>query len=225
MPTRSINVGMIVDAGYVAENAAVARYLTAQGFRPVKVEELLTVLDYAISTPVNNVDDAQLLVGLTDPGQQQQGMQAAHLADAKFHHVRSAAATAAAAAMAKTSVGPPTSSLQSQLQDAAGSEAAMHAVVRDAIVAQVAKVLVVAAEDIHPAQSIAHYGGDSLSAVEMRSWMARALEAQVGVMEILSGQSIELLAAEVAGRSVLVQRVVRSERDRIEWEGGVVAGV
>lgn len=101
----------------------------------------------------------------------------------------------------------------------------MHAVVRDAIVAQVAKVLVVAAEDIHPGQSIAHYGGDSLSAVEMRSWMARALEAQVGVMEILSGQSIELLAAEVAGRSVLVQRVVRSVRDRIEWEGGVVAGV
>ena len=101
----------------------------------------------------------------------------------------------------------------------------MHAVVRDAIVAQVAKVLVVAAEDIHPGQSIAHYGGDSLSAVEMRSWMARALEAPVGVMEILSGQSIELLAAEVVGRSLVVQRVVRSERDRIEWEGGVVAGV
>lgn len=205
MPTRSIDLGMIADAGYVAENDEVYRYLTTQGFRPVKIQELLAVLDYAISTPVQDVDDCQLMIGLTDPARQ---TQAINFGDAKFGYVRSAVAKTSAGA------GSGESSLQLQLQNAAASAADMHAVVREAIVAQMAKVLVVPAEDINASQSISHYGGDSLSAVELRSWLARSLDAQVGVMEILSGKSIDLLAGEVLGRSQIVQRLLRSEHDK-----------
>ncbi|KAI4269144.1 MAG: hypothetical protein L6R38_007574 [Xanthoria sp. 2 TBL-2021] len=205
MPTRSIDLGMIADAGYVAENDEVYRYLAKQGFRPVKIQELLAVLDYAISTPVKDLDDFQLMIGLTDPARQ---TQAINFGDAKFGYVRSA--------VAKTSAGTGSgeSSLQLKLQDAAASAAEMHAVVREAIVAQMAKVLVVPAEDVNPSQSFSHYGGDSLSAVELRSWLARSLDAQVGVMEILSGKSIDLLAGEVLGRSQIVQRLLRPKHDR-----------
>ncbi|KAL8670019.1 MAG: hypothetical protein Q9168_005420 [Polycauliona sp. 1 TL-2023] len=207
MPTRSIDVGMIADAGYVAENEEVARFLKAQGFRGVKAQELLAVLDYAISTPVKDVDDAQLMVGLTDPESE---VQATNLGDAKFEYVRAAAAKTSGGGGAGS--GP--SSLQMQLHGAAASEAEMQALVREAIVLQVAKVLTVPAEDINAGQSISHYAGDSLSAVELRSWLARSLDAQVGVMEILSGKSIELLAGEVLGRSQIVQRLLQSEKER-----------
>ncbi|KAI4240122.1 MAG: hypothetical protein L6R42_011583 [Xanthoria sp. 1 TBL-2021] len=145
------------------------------------------------------------MIGLTDPARQ---TQAINFGDAKFEYVRSA--------VAKTSAGARESSLQLQLQNAAASAAEMHAVVREAIVARMAKVLVVPAEDLNPSQSISHYGGDSLSAVELRSWLARSLDVQVGVMEILSGKSIDLLAGEVLGRSQIVQRLLRSEHGTTE---------
>ena len=55
---------------------------------------------------------------------------------------------------------------------------------------------------------------DSLAAVELRNWFVRSLEANVGVMEILAGKSIEALAGDVVGVSLLVRlRRRTSEED------------
>ena len=59
-------------------------------------------------------------------------------------------------------------------------------------------------EDISPLRPISAYGGDSLTAVELRNWYASKLDTSVGVMEILSGKSIGLLAGEVVQKSKLV---------------------
>ena len=165
MPTQSIDVGIIADAGYVAENKDIYRHATAQVFRPIPVAELTAVLDYTFSTPIKDIDDCQLMIGLTDPGRE---TQAVNFSDAKFEHVRTGVAVKTGAV-----------SLHSRLQSTA-SRAEMQGVVCEAIIAQVAKVLVIPIEDIHASQSTSYYGGDALSAVELRSWMARALDAQVG---------------------------------------------
>ena len=185
LPTRSIDLGMVEDAGYVSESEDAYRFLTAQGYRGITADELFAVIDYAISAPVRDVDDCQLMIGLTSPHAQN----TISFADAKFSHIRSTPSSDAAAP----------SSLQTQIRNAA-SEAEVYGLVRDAIVAQVAKVLVVPVEDISAAQSISHYGGDSLSAVELRSWFAEAMEVQVGVMEILGGKSIDVLTRDVLAR-------------------------
>lgn len=52
-------------------------------------------------------------------------------------------------------------------------------------------------EDISPLRAISAYAGNSLAAVESRNWFAGKLDASVGVMEMLSGKSVELLAGEV----------------------------
>ncbi|KAL9602197.1 MAG: hypothetical protein Q9179_002623 [Wetmoreana sp. 5 TL-2023] len=197
MPTRSIDVGMVEDAGYVSENNEVYRFLTAQGFRPIKVDELFAAIDYAISQPIHDADDCQLMIGLTDP---QTETQAINFTDAKFSHIRSTKRSGTTSAASKSS------SMQSQLQNST-SDAEMHTVVREAIAAQVAKVLVVPAEDISASQSISKYGVDSLSAVELRNWFAKCLDAPIGVMEILSGKSIDTLTSEVLVRSKLVQHL------------------
>ena len=69
-----------------------------------------------------------------------------------------------------------------------------------AIVEKVSQVLMVPIEDISPLRAISSYGGDSLTAVELRNWFVRSLDVNVGVMEILAGKSIEALAGDVTGR-------------------------
>ena len=69
------------------------------------------------------------------------------------------------------------------------------------------------AEDINPTRAISSYGGDSLAAVELRNWFARSLGASVGVMEILSGKSIDALAVQVMARSKLVVIEISEARD------------
>ncbi|KAL8919077.1 MAG: hypothetical protein Q9208_006961 [Pyrenodesmia sp. 3 TL-2023] len=208
MPTRSIDLGMIEDAGYVSENTDTLgpflKFLADLGLQPVKMAKALAVIDYAVTRPICDPDDCQLIIGLSGSTT---GALAANFAtnftDAKFSHIRSQ----------RAAVGADTpSSLQAQLHSAQ-SAIDEHRVLLEAIVAQIAKVLVVPAEDINPAQSISHYGGDSLSAVELRNWFARELEASFGVMEILSGRSIDTVAGEVLTRSKVVQ-VIRLEKDK-----------
>ena len=198
MPTRSIDLGMIEDAGYVSENVETLgpflKYLSDLGLQAVKMDEALAVIDYAIMQPIRDLDDCQLIIGLTGSNT---GALATNFTDAKFSRIRSQRST----------VGADTpSSLQAQLQSAQ-SALEEHRIILQVIVAQIAKVLVVPVEDINPAHSISNYGGDSLSAVELRNWFARELEASFGVMEILSGKSIDAVAGEVLARSKVVQDI------------------
>lgn len=196
LPTRSLDLGMIESAGYVSENLEVLRFLTAQGFKAVKLDEFLALLSYAVTQPVSDVDDSQLIVGLT--GFDQEVLPNA-LRDARFSYLIS---TSRERSRNSDKTSAP-SSLQSSIQSAT-SVAEVRQLITTAIIAQVSKVLVVPEEDISPFRPISTYGGDSLAAVELRNWFASKLEASVGVMEILSGKSIELLAGEVVQKSKLV---------------------
>lgn len=196
LPTRSLDLGMIESAGYVSENLESLRFLTAQGFKPVKLDEFLALLNYAINQPVRDVDDSQLIVGLT--GFDQEVLPTA-LLDARFSHLISSSRERSRNSCKASAP----SSLQSSIQNAT-SVAEIRHLITTAIIAQISKVLVVPEEDISPLRPISAYGGDSLAAVELRNWFASKLDASVGVMEILSGKSIELLAGEVVQKSKLV---------------------
>lgn len=209
LPTRSLDLGMIESAGYVSENLESLRFLTAQGYKPVKLDEFLALLNYAITQPVRDVDDSQVIVGLT--GFDQEVLSTA-LLDAKFSYLISSSRERSRV----SSKASAPSSLQSSIQNAT-SVAEIRQLITTAIIAQISKVLVVPEEDISPLRPISAYGGDSLAAVELRNWFASKLETSVGVMEILSGKSIELLAGEVVQKSKLIvlgkDQEVRDEGD------------
>lgn len=86
-----------------------------------------------------------------------------------------------------------------------GSLTEARDVIAQAIVAKVAKVLVIPIEDVSALQAISSYGADSLVAVELRNWLFRQLEADTNVIDILSNKLILELAAEVAAKSKLVK--------------------
>ena len=197
-PTRSLDLGMIEGAGYVSENLESLRFLTAQGFKLVKLDEFLALLDYAITQPIHDVADCQLVVGLSDIDPE---MPAAYFSDAKFGYLRK---------INKDTVGNAAgpSSIESLIKQAISITEVQH-IISSAIIAQISKVLVMPIEEINPARPISAYGVDSLAAVELRNWFAKSLDAAVGVMEILSGKSIHALAQEVIERSGLV--IVKSD--------------
>ena len=145
---------------------------------------------------MRDVDDSQLIVGLTGSDQE---VLATALRDARFSHLISSAQERCR----KGSEAAAPSSLQSSLQSAA-SVAEIRQPITTAIVAQKSKVLVVPEEDINPSRPVSACGADSLAAVELRDWFASKLDASVGVMEILSGKSIELLAGEAVWNGKLV---------------------
>ena len=204
MPIRSLDLGMIEGAGYVSQNLNALRFLTAQGFQPVTLPEFFSLLDYAITQPVQSIDDSQLIIGLTSPERE---ILPQNLLDAKFTYLR-ASRNRATAAQATTAA----PSLKSSIQDASSFTEAQHLVTM-AIMSQVSKVL--ATEDIDASKSISAYGGDSLTAVELRSWFSK-LNASIGIMEILSNKSIETLAKETLLRSGLFA----AEKDEAPVEEG-----
>ena len=208
LPTRSLDLGMIESAGYVSENLDSLRFLTAQGFTPVKLSEFFALLGYAISHPVNLngpvAESSQLIVGLTR-------LDKANLPSTTFHDpIFSHLVTSSRTSVSADGEGP--SNLQHALRSA-GSVSEAHGRVTGAIVEKVSQVLVVPVEDISPLRAISSYGGDSLAAVELRNWFVSGLEANVGVMEILGGKSIEGLAGDVVGRSKLVNFVVDGKKE------------
>ena len=209
LPTRSLDLGMIESAGYVSENLDSLRFLTAQGFTPVKLSEFFALLGYAISNPVNANDivdeSSQLVVGLTRLDKATLPSSTFH--NAMFSHLVTSSPTPVSAADEEGSSSSSSSSLQHAIRSAP-SVAVAHALVTGAIVEKVAQVLVVPVEDISSLRAISSYGGDSLAAVELRNWFVSGLQANVGVMEILGGKSIEALAADVVARSKLVSVVV-----------------
>ena len=192
MPTRSLDLGMIDGAGYVSQNLDSLRFLTAQGFQSVKLPELFALLEYAITRPINSVDDSQLIVGLTGPAQ---GDLPPNLLDAKFTYLRTSRGEVKTTHSTKESL-----SLKESLRDV-GSLTEAQNLVTAAIMSQVSKVLVVPIEDIEPSRMISAYGADSLTAVELRNWFSKTFDAAVGVMEILSRKSIEALARDTVARS------------------------
>ena len=196
LPTRSLDLGMIESAGYVSENLESMRFLSAQGVKAVKLDEFLALLNYAITQPVRNVDDSQLIVGLT--GFDQEVLPIA-LRNARFSNL----IISSRERFQKGSKTSASSSLQSTIQNAT-SLAEIQQLITAAAIAQISKVLVVPEEDINPLRPVSANGADSLAAVELRNWLASKLDASVGVMEILSGKSIELLVKRVVEKSKLV---------------------
>ena len=80
-----------------------------------------------------------------------------------------------------------------------------RAAVSSGIRLKLAKLLSIGVDDIDPGKSISSNGVDSLVATEFRTWLAKALKADVPMLEIMGTSSIATFSEKVAGVSKLVQ--------------------
>ncbi|KAK3939714.1 Choline/Carnitine o-acyltransferase-domain-containing protein [Diplogelasinospora grovesii] len=82
-----------------------------------------------------------------------------------------------------------------------------------------ARLVTISAEQLDPHEPLVDLGLDSLIAIEFKSWLGRALGADVRVHDILDAAGLEALAALVAQKSTFVPSGLPEESTRIRANG------
>lgn len=221
LPAVAIDLPPVTEVGFVAERPELAGALRAIGLSPITLAELWAVLEYHCdpaarslpSTPASHVALKLTLpfelaaAGLPPPVCHRDPL-FSHLSDmGNGGRAGGASAQAAAAAAAASS----SSNKHSALLAAAASPAEARAVVLDALLLKLSRVLSVDPGQLEPAQPLHAMGIDSLVAVELRSWFAKALAVDLTVLDLTSKPSVRLLAEAAAARSAYTPDCAKGE--------------
>lgn len=207
----AVDLCNIDNVGYVAEREGLIESLDSLGISVLKESELLALLDRYCDPllPLPSPLQSQLLVGI----------QAGHVTSAKrddpldrplFRILRQAAAAANQGGSSSAAAAEPESTVDlTALLSASDTLDEAADVVADGIVMKLSRLLATDRENVDPRRTIATYGVDSLSAVEMRVWFRNVVGAEVSMFDILWGESIGGLSAAVAGRSRFVKAALK----------------
>ena len=176
LPALTIDIGKVVDAGWVAENQdVVARGVLAMS-RDICVRNLTDLIEHHVrgaSTGSSRVA-AQVAIGIEDyPA-----------FDARFSHV----GASLAGLSQKQESQDKTQSLESQIAAAGHDRVRLVPLILEAFRQKLGRLLALKLEDVHEEDTIAGHGIDSLVAVEIRNWLRKEVGANVTVFEILNGK-------------------------------------
>ncbi|KAL4935935.1 hypothetical protein BDV06DRAFT_233836 [Aspergillus oleicola] len=207
----SIDLGMMVSAGVVAETNGMLESLQRMGyFMEVTEKDLFALLDYycrrglpgSLDADPDSLSKAQIVVGIETPaGMGLKGLEPPHWMQRPFfshfqlldqsspdsHHARSNAGTG--------------EDIGTILQRSSSAKiAAQH--ISHWFIAKLSQITGIPSETIDPAKPVhAANGINSLVAVELRNWFEKKIGADVAVFEILGAMSIAELSDFAAGRT------------------------
>nr|AKL78824.1 GLPKS3 [Glarea lozoyensis] len=207
LKASSMNCGMIVGVGLVAENESILNWLIKMGSDGVNEDELLYQIEEAV---VGGSAPTQLTARGIDPAATTTGVQTARNdvywhGRAFFRNLYSNFDVAGAgAAKGGNSLGA--------LLQAAKDVPERAQILTEAFIEKIAAVLGVVAETIQPGNPLSMYGLDSIVAVEFRKWFSKTINVDIALFDILSSKSIALLVLKAA--SLMVIEVAASEKSK-----------
>ena len=196
LAASTLDLGVISDVGYVAENQELAKNLKRQGFEPTSPETLMALVQTAMINSHRSTPRGQIVTGLGTWSENSIGAFAAPM----FSHFRRMA-------------------LLSKLgeEDDSGAKSRVRDALRDvktiveasekiceAVIAKVSSLSMIPVEDISELKPITEYGMDSLVAVEMRNWLFKELDATMTILELLANNPLKSLAMKITKRSRLI---------------------
>jgi acyl carrier protein len=198
----SINLGRMRTIGIVAETEEYRRIrLNDSEMAQVEEVDLFALLDHYCNPllPVVDAEHSQVLIGvLTKAHYQAHGRTPNDILNRPLFAAFDAPPLYAADGnTAGVSMHEDPASLFRQatgLQD-------RSAVAVSALMAKLARILDVAAEDIDPHRTLSDYGTDSLMAVELRNWIRRDFGVTVAIFDIIGVASIKKVGQLVAERA------------------------
>lgn len=190
---HSIDLGMVQTAGYVAENPKAVQFLQEQGYLPLELDQVFRIINKAIQEPATTPSLAQTVVGLHHDETMNNGNVPRHLLDPKFKWLLTARRSNSNAVAEDLD-------FKKALRAAKSRPEAM-AIITDALVSRLERLLALKPGDISQTQSIAELGADSLVAVELRSWINKEMDVNVQTLEILQPITISNFATTLANRS------------------------
>ena len=194
LPAHSVNLGVIEDVGYVAEQGGMQNHFDGQQWTPINEYVLHKIMGISIlqqTAPINAASASQLITGIPIP----QPADSELMYDARFSPLFRPDSDG-------EGLGSGVSSAEKDVQAllllrSAGAEPA--AVINAAVAAVGAKFerTLRLSEPIEPGKSLSTYGLDSLSAVELRNWIRMELGVEVAVLEITSASSLTTLCEKI----------------------------
>ncbi|KAL2845826.1 hypothetical protein BJX68DRAFT_277264 [Aspergillus pseudodeflectus] len=226
----SIDLGMMVSAGVVAETEGMLDSLQRMGwFMEVGERELFALLEYSYRADFSSSEaeadaaavdgdahshshsHSQIVVGIETPaGMHRKGLEPPHWMQrpffSHFHLLTSNSNNNTSPDTCQPTQNTPNpnisdiATLLHQTPSLSIDKAAQH--ISSALIAKLSQITGIPREAIDPAKPVhAADGINSLVAVELRNWFEKKVGAEVAVLEILGGGSILELCGVAAGRT------------------------
>ena len=202
----TMNCGMIVGVGAVAEDLALERIMKRIGYDAVYEEELLYQVEEAVVAQKNRfvpspgVDEHQTITGINLTRKDLYWASKPLLRNLYDNLDIDGDA-------AKASVGKP---LMGTLRDATDADERVS-ILTTAFIEKVSAVLGVATDIVQPGNPLSAYGLDSIVAIEFRKWFMKAINVDVQIFDVLGSKSItELITKAVS----LIKFDAESEDDK-----------
>jgi emericellamide synthase (highly reducing iterative type I polyketide synthase) len=203
LPARSLDLSMVADEGQGAQAESI-EFLERHGLRQISLDVVTAAVHYTILNPVpSSPAHAQILCGFRqehpDSGTKIAALQRP---DARFSHIwfRPSDNNSAAVKDGEYDV-------QSALQSSTSAQMAIQAAFT-ALKKHISQLLDVAESTIEPDRTVASYGLDSLTAMELRKFVNTRLSSPVQMLEIMNPVSIMDFAELVAKKSRFVNAAV-----------------
>jgi acyl transferase domain-containing protein/NADPH:quinone reductase-like Zn-dependent oxidoreductase/NAD(P)-dependent dehydrogenase (short-subunit alcohol dehydrogenase family)/acyl carrier protein len=193
LPGTSLDLTAVTGAGYLAENAERQEEIMRNfGNETINEDEVLALF----SAAVRGVAPSQCLTGLKlhlgSDGQWPYYANDARFADLKVECL---------AAAEREGLAPKQAVSPGAAFRAAGSDEEAVKIAAQGIVEKLSEILSIAVEDMDVARNITSYGLDSLTAIELRNWIAKELRANLQILELLSSGTINDLAALIVQKT------------------------
>lgn len=199
LPGVSLDLTAITGAGYIAENKEREEEILKNfGGETASVEEVLGLLAVAVS---GRCPQAQVLTGLKLVPHPQTGAMPYYASDPRFAELKAAALAEAQAAGGSAARVVSYREAYRAAAKAGGGPAAMAEVAMEGILEKLSEVLSVARADVDAQRSMASYGLDSLTAIEVRNWITRELGANLQILELLTTANVTVLAELIVSKT------------------------
>ncbi|KAK2600653.1 hypothetical protein N8I77_010173 [Diaporthe amygdali] len=203
----SLDLPIIRGVGYVEERPELLDHLRSVGWAFMEENEFHATLDFHCRPVDGSVPliRSQVLPRFWLP---QQTATAGHelpawRLDPLFSHL---AVSSSTAATAESTTDNKKSINHTALLTAAKSPEEAEAVVLEALLLKLSRVLSVDVSNLDAGKPLHAYGVDSLVAVELRSWIAKELKAEVSVFDMTNASSISQVATTATEKSKLVAK-------------------
>ncbi|ORX96602.1 hypothetical protein BCR34DRAFT_497625 [Clohesyomyces aquaticus] len=207
MVSTTIDLGIVSDVGYIAENPEEFERLAYLENLFISERDLHLIVAAAMlgETQDGEAVPAQLVTGVGKELLIGGSVGNAMSSDLKYVHLHDASAAGGSSLDASED-----EEIQTDLK-AAETVIAASKIVEGVLAKNLGRALTMEKDDIDLERPIFAYGVDSLVAVEIRNMIFRSIKADVSVFDVMSNLSIAQLAVRIVGKSKLVSAEVAME--------------